>query len=265
MKMRKDIKILNIKKNDVYFKIMPNDNDKIFWNDFQNNQWERNFFETFIKIKNINNYIFIDIGASNGCCSLYAASFCKKVFSLEPDKKTYEVLKKNVELNNKNIIPLNLALSTKNKKIPSIPGQDFSDIMFSNNQKIFLIKTINFPQLLKRYIKKEKFFLKIDIEGYEFSLLNNDVFQSIIKLKKPPIYLAIHIGAGPLFKYKKAPFKFLQRFYNLHKTFLEYKLLYKLLNNYKKIEIDGVLSSRLFFFNPLYYRRGVNIFMYNIK
>jgi hypothetical protein len=112
------------------------------------------------------------------------------------------------------------------------------------------MQAITFKILYKKYIKNNSFFLKIDIEGYEFTLLKNINFQQFIKINKPPIYLAIHIGVGPLFKYKTAPFKFLQRFYNLSKTFCEYKLLYKLLLNYKKIEIDGVLSTRLFFFNP---------------
>ena len=125
------------------------------------------------------------------------------------------------------------------------------------------MQAITFDELYKKYIKNNKLFLKIDIEGYEFTLLNNNNFYELLKINKPPIYLAIHIGAGPLFKYKNAPFKFLQRFYNLSKTFYEYKILYKLLVNYKKIEIDGVLSSRFFFLNPSYYRKGVNIFMYN--
>jgi len=261
--MHEKYKVINIKKNKVAFKVIPNDNDLVFWSEFIKKKWEDDFFQTFTKIKDINKYLFVDVGASNGCLSLYAANFCKKVYSLEPDQKAFKFLKKNLRLNNKNIIPLNLALNTSCKKIRSVSGEDFSSIMFTNNQKSFLIKTITLSQLLQKYIKKEKFFLKIDIEGYEFSLLNNNIFQSIIKLKKPPIYLAIHIGAGPLFKYKKAPFEFLQRFYNLHRTFFEYKILYKLLVNYKKIEIDGALSSRFFFLNPFYYRKGVNIFMYN--
>lgn len=261
--MKTIYQILNINKNNVTFKVIPNDNDKIFWNNFIIGKWENYFFKIFKKIKNINDYIFIDVGASNGCLSLYAANFCKKVYSLEPDRRAFKFLKKNLKLNNKNIIPLNLALNVDNKIIKSTVGKDFSSINFSTNEKLFKIRTITFARLLKRYLKKEKFLLKIDIEGYEFSLLNDSSFQAIIKIRKPPIYLAIHIGAGPLFEYKRAPYNFLQRFYNLYKTFCEYKILHKLLLNYKKIEINGAPSSKLFFLNFKYYRKDVDIFMYN--
>jgi hypothetical protein len=43
----------------------------------------------------------------------------------------------------------------------------------------------------------------MDIEGYEFSLLNNNIFQRIIKINKPPIYLVIHIGASPMFNIRR--------------------------------------------------------------
>jgi FkbM family methyltransferase len=257
-------KILKITKDNVKFKVASNNfQDELFWKNYQNNKWEKDFFKTFSKIKNIDNYIFVDVGASNGCLSLYAAHFCKKVISLEPDIRMFNQLKINSKLNKKNITPLNLALNIKNGKINSNQTDNFSSTMFSTVKKKIIMQAITFDKFYKKNIKNNNFFLKMDIEGYEFTLLKNINFQQFIKINKPPIYLAIHIGAGPLFKYKNAPFKFLQRFYNLSKTFCEYKLLYKLLLNYKKIEIDGVLSTRLFFFNPSYYRKGVNIFMSN--
>ena len=257
-------KILNIKKGNIEFKAIANNiQDEVFWKNYQTNKWEKDFFKTFYKIKNINNHIFIDVGASTGCLSLYASYFCKKVFSLEPDMRIYRQLNINSKLNKKKITPLSLALNINNKKINFTQSNNFSSIMFGTLKKRFLINAITFAKFYKKYIKNNNFFLKIDIEGYEFTLLSNNHFQELLKLYKPPIYLAIHIGAGPLFEYKKAPLKFLQRFYNLGKTFCEYKLLYKLLLNYKNIEIDGILSSKLFFLNPSYYRRGVNVFMYN--
>jgi FkbM family methyltransferase len=257
-------KILKITKDNVKFKVASNTfQDELVWKDYQTNKWEKDFFKTFFKIKNINKYIFVDVGASNGCLSLYAAHFCKKVLSLEPDTRIFNQLKINLKLNKKNITALNLALNIKNGKINSNQSDNFSSIMFSTLKKKIIMQAITFEELCKKYIKNNKFFLKIDIEGYEFTLLNDNNFYELLKINKPPIYLAIHIGAGPLFKYKNAPFKFLQRFYNLSKTFCEYKLLYKLLLNYKKIEIDGVPATKLFFFNPSYYRKGVNIFMYN--
>jgi hypothetical protein len=93
-------KILNIKKGNVEFKVIANNiQDEVFWKNYQTNKWEKDFFKTFYKIKNVNNHIFIDVGASNGCLSLYASYFCKKVFSLEPDIRIYRQLNINSKLN----------------------------------------------------------------------------------------------------------------------------------------------------------------------
>ena len=50
---------------------------------------------------------------------------------------------------------------------------------------------------------------------------------------------------------------------NLDKTFYEYKLLYKLLKNYKYIKINNKFVSKLFFLSLKYYRKDVEIFAYN--
>ena len=152
----------------------------MFWKDYQTHKWEKDFFKTFSKIKNINNNTFVDVGASNGCLSLYAAHFCKKVLSLEPDIRMFNQLKINLKLNKKNIIPLNLALNIKNRKINSNQTDNFSSTMFSTLKKIIIIQAITFDELYKKYIKNNKFFLKIDIEGYEFTLLNNNDFQEFL-------------------------------------------------------------------------------------
>ena len=55
------------------------------------------------------------------------------------------------------------------------------------------MQAITFDELYKKYIKNNKLFLKIDIEGYEFTLLNNNNFYELLKINKPQIYLAIHI------------------------------------------------------------------------
>ena len=86
---------------------------------------------------------------------------------------------------------------------------------------------------------------------------------NIVRKYKPPIYLAIHLGANFDLKYKISKINFFQRFMNLDKTFHEYKLLYKLLKNYKYIKINNKLVSKLFFLRLKYYRKDVEIFIYN--
>ena len=184
--------------------------------------------------------------------------FNSNIKNLEIDKKTFKVnnqikhkiLKKNVNLNRdkfKNIKLLNKYLSTKNEKSRFISGPIFGASHFVTKKAgNFLCYGITLKKILKKF-NNNKFFLKIDIEGYEFSLLKNSEFQNIIRKYKPPIYLAIHLGANFDLKYKISKINFFQRFMNLDKTFYEYKLLYKLLKNYKYIKINNKFVSKLFF------------------
>ena len=257
------LEIIQINKKNKVFKVY-NEN-KTFWENYLNSKWENDFFNYFENIENLDKKIFIDIGSSNGCLSLYASFFCKKVISLDPEEKYYKLLKKNLDLNKSinNVVPLHAALNTKDDIAEFKEGKNFTEIMFLNKNDTYKINLVALETLLKKYADNDKFIIKIDIEGYEFDLLNDKRFMEIINKRKPEIFLGIHLGAGPLFKYKISKFKFLQRFYNLHKTFLEYKLIYKLSNSYKKICINGAERHKLFFLKPEFYRKNLDIFYHN--
>ena len=75
-----------------------------------------NYYEPLISIifmKILNNEdIFIDIGSNIGYYSLLCSKICKKVHSFEPLTENFDILKKNIKINNiKNIIPSKLAIS----------------------------------------------------------------------------------------------------------------------------------------------------------
>tara|TARA_X000000950_G_scaffold289506_1_gene414451 strand:- start:4240 stop:5004 length:765 start_codon:yes stop_codon:yes gene_type:complete len=254
---------MQIIKNKSYFTV--SDKDYKFWQRYMHTDWEQDFFN-YVNNTKFLKYNFIDVGAAVGAMSLYAASKFKLVISLEPDITAFEILKKNVNLNrNKfdNIKLLNKFLSTKNEKSRFISGPIFGASHFVTKKAgNFLCYGITLKKILKKF-NNNKFFLKIDIEGYEFSLLKNLEFQNIIRKYKPPIYLAIHLGANFDLKYKISKINFFQRFMNLDKTFHEYKLLYKLLKNYEYIKINNKLVSKLFFLRLKYYRKDVEIFAYN--
>ena len=200
--------------------------------------------------------------------SLYCSYKFKKVISLEPDKQAFKDLKNNIHLNEKNIRnikALNYALLNHDKKIKFSYGEVFSSIHFLNKQRKYdyLVKGIGLKKLLNIYIKNKLFFLKIDIEGYEFTLFKDREFLEIIKKYKPPMYFAIHLGANYLLKYKIAQNKFFRPFFNLGKTIIEYNLIFNILKNYSNIRINNIKVSRLFFLNVKFYRKNIEIYCYN--
>jgi FkbM family methyltransferase len=256
--------MLKVVKNKLHFYVNQNYE---FWKNYQKNKYEDYFFK-YINKKYYSNFTFVDIGASIGALSLYCSYNFKKVISLEPDKQAFKDLKNNIHLNEKNIRnikALNYALLNHDKKIKFSYGEVFSSIHFLNKQRKYdyLVKGISLKKLLNIYIKNKLFFLKIDIEGYEFTLFKDREFLEIIKKYKPPMYFAIHLGANYLLKYKIAQNKFFQPFFNLGKTIVEYNLIFNILKNYSNIRINNIKVSRLFFLKAKFYRKNIEIYCYN--
>ncbi len=149
--------------------------------DVDSNTFWMMLFEIFITNqydvheKNIKGKVVIDAGANIGMFALYVASLgAKKVYAFEPVTGTYEILKKNIELNNmqKIIIPVNMALGDK-KGEGEISFSEGGDVGASialnskakNKQKIQIT-------MIDDYFKIEHIdFLKMDTEGYEENVL----------------------------------------------------------------------------------------------
>lgn len=126
--------------------------------------------------KNIKNRIVIDAGAHLGEFSIYAAKLgAKKVYAFEPVTKTYNLLKKQIKINNleNQIIPIKMALGDKNES--AIINFDYAGDECANIKSD--IKTKYFEKIkittIDTFIKKnEKVgFIKMDVEGYEEKVL----------------------------------------------------------------------------------------------
>ncbi len=141
-------------------------------------------------------FIVLDVGANRGYSSLYFASEekCKHVFSFEPVKGTYSILEKNISLNpvpGKKINAFNFGLGRRNetqtfkthKEYDAICSSSISFInSFLNEQrKSELVdeevqirkagEVVNEVLLSSGEFQKYQRFLKIDIEGAEYELL----------------------------------------------------------------------------------------------
>jgi len=188
-----------IQINKINFVVKKNNS---FWKSFKANNWESVNFEIykyFFK-KNTNYY---DVGAWIGPTILTAASlFPNKIYGFEPDLKAYKELNSNILLNKKkfkkNCIQLyNSAAYIKNCKIKlNIPwGNDGnSNSSLIKSQKIsysdIIVKGINFLNFIKSKKLKTDDFIKIDIEGGEYKLL--EFIGTFLRTKMPTIYVSPH-------------------------------------------------------------------------
>ena len=134
-----------------------------------------------------NDAVICDIGANIGNHSLYWASNMqiKKIYAFEPVDTTYNILEKNIKINNlENIIkPLNIGLSDeKGTGIINIYSNDNiggTSIKKSNknNGGIKIDKLDNI-----KIIEEKLDFIKIDVEGHELLALKG-AKQTINKYK----------------------------------------------------------------------------------
>nr|QFG74170.1 MAG: capsular polysaccharide synthesis protein [Megaviridae environmental sample] len=164
--------------NDFKMYVPPSKTDGIFISLRQKKTWEPNVTKgmlyKFIK-KKIDT--FIDIGANIGYYTLLFASKNIKTYSFEPNLENYNILTKNLKINNFNSsIIYNLGLSESigelefyYRKEKSGHGTFNKNIIKQQNLK--LCKKIKVDKLDNINIQGENIMVKIDIEGYELNAI----------------------------------------------------------------------------------------------
>jgi len=160
--------------------------------------------------------IVVDIGASIGYYSLIFAKLIGetgKVIAIEPESKSCQLFKKNIEFNNyKNVILLQKAVSNKTGKAKLLKSKKFGgSVVFEQDSKeegTVEIKTIS----LDDYFKEKINFIKIDAEGSEDKILSgmNHLLQQNKNLK-----LMMEYNPQALKLAGTEPSKFLENLINL--------------------------------------------------
>ena len=162
----------------------------------------------FIK-KLPHNSMFIDIGANQGCTSIFASNVLKKnengvVLAFEPSPSLYNLMKKNIDLNNcNNVFTFNKAISSKEAELfldESDLGNSGASHISDKGCKV-IASPLKFEHI-KEFGIHNNIYVKIDTEGYELSVLHgiNDLFEAKLIRK-----LVIEIDDINLMKYNCTP------------------------------------------------------------
>ena len=143
-----------------------------------NKIWEPN--ETSIVKKNVHTGdVVLDIGANIGYYTLLLAQLVGpsgKVYAFEPDPKNFELLEKNVDINNyKNVILIQKAVSNCNEKTKLFLSKDRAQnrIFDSSNDGMsnnIEVETITLDEFFKDFAQTINF-IKMDVEGTEFRVI----------------------------------------------------------------------------------------------
>jgi FkbM family methyltransferase len=133
---------------------------------------------------------FVDVGASIGLMSLVASKKCSRgmILAFEPQKERFEILKKNVELNDcKNIQAFNNGLGENNEQLQlhtDIFSPSIVDVENSNGNHE-LIDILVLDEVLENKGINTIKFIKMDVEGFELNVLKGA--RSILSKKDAPI------------------------------------------------------------------------------
>jgi len=131
--------------------------------------------------------VFLDVGAHTGTYTLSLSSFCKEVYSFEPQKMTYYALCGSVALSNlTNVTCLNVGLGSidqKGETTLNIVGEDGGcSTMHTPDAPVLRTETIHVDTLdaiAEKYAISNVGFIKMDVEDNEY-----DVFKGATNLLK---------------------------------------------------------------------------------
>lgn len=158
-----------------------------FWNGLQG--WEPETFDMFDKFIKPG-MVVADVGAWNGVLSIYASMLGAKVVAYEPDPIAWDELVANIKNNEANVIPYRRAVTDGSRNheyltTKSVWGDSMSSLMYDKADEGVEVMCVTLQSL------PVFDFIKIDVEGAEIRILNNDGLRFLWTAKKP-LYLAVH-------------------------------------------------------------------------
>ena len=163
-----------------------------------NKIFDKKVYETAVKYVK-DDTIVLDVGANFGQLSVLL-SMCKKnveVYSFEASKYIFEILKKNVQINNANVKLFHNLVGNETEQELFIKKLDISkfntygsnmiektEVRNENSRNIEKINSIKIDDI---FFDKEISFMKIDVQGYDLEVLKGSK-NTIIKQQMPIIF-----------------------------------------------------------------------------
>lgn len=161
----------------VRFLVGPGPNPE-FWDHFSTRRWETRTLDLIDRCVTPETTV-IDIGAWIGPITLYAtARGAARVWALEPDPVAFEALQRNVALNpdlSARIETVRAAATEKTGPVRMAartePGDSTSSILRDGGTGSWVAEGLEPAELLRVVGGRGPFFVKLDVEGYEYRLL----------------------------------------------------------------------------------------------
>jgi FkbM family methyltransferase len=181
--LRNEFEIIH--RNGIRLKVRPHTDDlKIVKSNFVTGHYRRDF------IPITKDSIVVDVGAHIGSFSVMAAQTASKVIAFEPDPDNFQMLRKNIELNNlRNILIYPIAVSGHNgyqEMYLFKDGSTGSHSLCNPEQRGLTRKSVQTTSIYG-IMEKEGLpvidFLKLDCEGAEHDILRNMSLETAVRIR----------------------------------------------------------------------------------
>jgi len=154
--------------------------------------------------------VVADVGANIGYYTVLLAKKARKIYAIEPEEKTFEILKKNCE-GLGNITTLNMAAGDRNGEVElKVSKENYGDHKINNqfSKSNFQLKKVKIRKL-DSLIKGQVDLMKIDVQGFENEVIEGA--KKIIGKYRPTIFF--EVSKKKSYEKDKKIFKFLKSFY----------------------------------------------------
>jgi FkbM family methyltransferase len=183
----------------IHFCLRRKSSDPYVYNQIIENE-EYGFLTDFFEDRS-KEYIFLDIGANVGLTTLYMKAHFPhaKIYSLEPEPSNFERLKHHISLNSlMSVVAINKGLFTSdgvlysNRTFRDKEHWSFRLDKIKQDPDAVELEVVSLDTILMDNDLDKIDFLKMDIEGGELALLQNEKFLQIISARVKVIMMEIH-------------------------------------------------------------------------
>jgi FkbM family methyltransferase len=167
-----------------------------FWGRYEEGVWEPDtqaVFRRFIDKQ----HSYIDIGAWIGPTLLQGCQLAQRAYGIEPDPVAYAELTGNIEDNRLvtgNVQLFNICITPVSGKVSfgsrGDGGDTMSSLLFSDGKTSWVVEGVNFQDWIERNEIEDCNFIKIDIEGGEYSVL--PTMAAYLRHHRPTLLLSLH-------------------------------------------------------------------------
>ncbi len=201
--------------------------------------------------------VVVDVGANIGYYTIILADKVGKtgkVYAFEPDKTSFEILKKNIAINNlKNVVVVNAAVGSKNGYLNLYKSKgNLGDHKVYGKGKAERIKVFK----LDDFIKEKVDLIKIDTQGWEPEVVKGA--QNLIFKNKPIIFMEYSPAS-----YKAAKLNGKEMMKNLRKIYKKIWWIDEWLYIYRNLSqkrIDKICATNKTGYADLWMKKAISLF-----